>query len=59
MTELGQIKSKSESLNGEGYWTRAGTPTEAAQDVRTLLKIIYGSKNPKRRACAVRRNARR
>lgn len=56
---LKQIRETAESLNGEGYWTRGGTPTEAAYDVRSLLKIIDGAKNKKRRAHTLRRNARR
>lgn len=56
LRSLKEIKARAASLNGEGYWTRGGTPTEAAYDVRTLLKIIYGTKNPKRRAHPLRRN---
>lgn len=60
LRSLKEIRARAISLNGEGYWTRAGTPTEAAEDVRQLLKRIdNGTKNPKRRAHTLRRNARR
>ena len=37
---LADIRMRSRTLQGEGYWTHGGTPTRAAEDVRWLLGEI-------------------
>ena len=38
--ELNEIRTRAETLHGEGYWTHAGTKTTACADVRRLLREL-------------------
>lgn len=50
MNSIKDIKRRSETLHGSGYFTQAGTTTQAANDVQFLLEknaVILGKRGGK------------